>query len=315
MLSDIYHWIRKWAIRVNQKKYLENKKIQLNDEITFDDKIIGWLKKNPLLITASKQNKKHNISLDEIKKQIIREDEHRIFWNKPAWIVIHEGNFHENDINLNELLETYCAWQHKQLPQKKESDQPTTFKPSFGFRLDKDTSWVIVWAKTYEALQYINQMIRERRVSKKYCCIVNGHITQTVVAQEPLFKWFNATYGRAQTFVNHDKGLPSKTVFIPVKHVDLPWWGSVTVMVVQLYTGRMHQIRVHAAYHGFAIAGDMMYGDDLFNKFLAKRYKITRQLLHSYEYGFEDPRSHKQLIYQADLPSDFIRVAWDIQIK
>jgi 23S rRNA pseudouridine1911/1915/1917 synthase len=71
----------------------------------------------------------------------------------------------------------------------------------------------------------------------------------------------------------------------------------------------MHQIRVHAAYHGFAIAGDMMYGDDLFNKFLAKRYKITRQLLHSYEYGFEDPRSHKQLIYQADLPSDFIRVA------
>ncbi len=66
--------------------------------------------KQPFLAHSEKQLKKHNISIEDIKKQIVYEDDHWIFWNKPYGIVIHPGNFHLNDITLNDFLEAYVHW-------------------------------------------------------------------------------------------------------------------------------------------------------------------------------------------------------------
>ena len=80
-----------------------------------------------------------------------------------------------------------------------------TFTPSFGFRLDKDTSGIIVGAKDYEALQYLNKIIRERETKKRYLAVVRGKAPKHLMIDKPLFKGFNATYERAQTFVNEEK--------------------------------------------------------------------------------------------------------------
>ncbi len=63
-----------------------------------------------------------------------------------------------------------------------------TFKPSFGFRLDKDTSGIIVGAKDYEALQYLNEIIRDRKVKKKYLAVVKGKAPRSMIIDKPLFK-------------------------------------------------------------------------------------------------------------------------------
>lgn len=104
-LADIYSRIRKGAIKVNGKKKKENDKLVLGDRIEFSEEKLTL--KQPFMAHAEKIVKKHNISIEDIKKQIVYEDDHRIFWNKPYGIVIHPGNFHLNDITLNDYLETY----------------------------------------------------------------------------------------------------------------------------------------------------------------------------------------------------------------
>ena len=96
---------------------------------------------------------------------IIWEDEDWIAWNKPAGIVAHEGNKHTEDITMNQLLE------FKNLADKHSGvieEANKTFKPAFGFRLDKDTTGVLISAKNYPALQYINELIRDHNITKIY---------------------------------------------------------------------------------------------------------------------------------------------------
>lgn len=309
-LADIYSWIRKWAIKVNGKKKEENYKLVLGDIVEFSEEKLTL--KQPFMTHSEKLVKKHNISIDDIKKQIVYEDAHWIFWNKPYGIVIHPGNLHLNDITLNDYLETYVHW-----TWKKEWKDPqhmwATFTPSFGFRLDKDTSWLIVGAKDYEALQYLNQIIRDREVTKKYLAVVKWKAPAHMIIDKPLFKGFNATQERAQTFVNEEKWLESKTEFeciSTINHKDL--W-EISLLLVTLHTGRMHQIRVHVASENLPIIGDIMYGDDDMNNLAYRTQKISRQLLHSYGYGFYDCFSEKNLYIQTDIPQDISKLFPDIK--
>lgn len=147
-------------------------------------------------------------------------------------------------------------------------------------------------------------MIRNREVSKKYLAIVKGKAPKHMIIDKPLFKGFNATYERAQVFVNEEKGQESKTEFECIateNHKDL---GEISLLLVTLHTGRMHQIRVHLASENLPIVGDIMYGDEMMNNIAHKKQKISRQLLHSYGYGFYDCFSKKNLYIQSDIPSD-----------
>lgn len=127
-LADIYSRIRKGAIKVNGKKKPENYKLVVGDIVEFTEEKLTL--KQPFMAHAEKQVKKHNISINDLKKQILYEDDHRIFWDKPDGIVIHPGNFHLNDITLNDFLETYVNWSRKQ-EGKDPSEMGQTFKPSF----------------------------------------------------------------------------------------------------------------------------------------------------------------------------------------
>ncbi|MBP6911248.1 hypothetical protein KBC03_06760 [Patescibacteria group bacterium] len=130
---------------------------------------------------------------------------------------------------------------------------------------------------------------------------------------KPLFKGFNATYERAQTFVNTEKGLEAKTEFECVATRNDKELGDISLLLVTIHTGRMHQIRVHLTSENLPIIGDIMYGDEKLNHVAYAKYKVARQLLHSYGYGFYDCFSKKNIYIQSDIPSDIQKLFPDVR--
>jgi len=162
-----------------------------------------------------------------------------------------------------------------------------TFKPSFCYRLDKDTSGVLIAAKTYDALKHLNELIRTRDddIEKYYLAVVKwAPINQIIDA--PLFKGFSNKMWKGQTFVNHERWVNAISVIETLQTVTHPDLGVLSLIKVKILTGRMHQIRVHCAHIWFPVLGDIMYGDKTTNELLTKKFGIKRQLLHSYQYGF-----------------------------
>jgi 23S rRNA-/tRNA-specific pseudouridylate synthase len=82
---------------------------------------------------------------------------------------------------------------------------------------------------------------------------------------------------------------------------------DVSLVKVKLYTGRMHQIRVHLAHEGYPILGDIIYGNPVINRKLYKQLKINRQILHCSKYSFKDING-KKTSFEAQLPNDFDKI-------
>jgi 23S rRNA pseudouridine955/2504/2580 synthase len=302
-LTQIYSRIRKGQVKVNSRKQDEKYMLILDDVVMIHDRIV-----EEFHLGSKPKNTSPSLHIEQIRKQLIYEDENWIVWNKPPHLLIHPA--HDLwEITLNDYLESYCAYQSKNKPDNSTS---STFKASFWFRLDKDTSWVIIWAKNYLALQYVNEQIRLRNTIKRYIAVVSGTPKQTIDMQEPLFKWFSDIRGKAEVFVNREKWLESHTVLTPVLTTQDPYLGPISVVLLRLHTGRMHQIRVHCAYHGFPIIGDLIYGSHQTNTIAHKKHHITRQLLHCYHYGLPTyPSSAINQWYHrftAPIPTDIIKL-------
>jgi len=233
------------------------------------------------------------LSKEDILPLILYEDSERVAFNKPTWIVAHESNKHRKDLSMNDYLECYT----------KEYER-WTFKPAFGYRLDKDTSWVLIAAKTYESLQYFNQIIRNREINKEYLTIVSWKTPDHLVIDKPLEKSYNTHFDRAQMNVVKFWWLESKTEIFTVKtfyHHDL---GLISLLRVKLHTGRMHQIRVHVASEWYSVIWDLIYGNAAINRRCNKLLHIQRQLLHCYKYSFSD-RNNNLISVSAPIPEDF----------
>ncbi len=151
-------------------------------------------KKNPSLLISRKEKKIKKLSKEEIKKRIIYEDGNRVAFNKPTGVVLHESNKHRNDLSMNDYLEIYT-----------KGLENSTFKPSFGYRLDKDTSGVLIGAKNYEALQYINKIIRDHEINKTYVTLVTGNPPKHFIIEKALEKSYSEKFDRAQMIIN-EKG-------------------------------------------------------------------------------------------------------------
>ncbi|USN57212.1 MAG: hypothetical protein H6766_01820 [Candidatus Peribacteria bacterium] len=212
-LSDIFRRIRHRDIRINGKKTKENYRLHTGDIVSFhfsglDDRF---------KIAPTRDAKAELITLDDITPLIIYEDQDRIVWNKPPHMVVHAGNDHLDDLSLQDYLRIYTSRiKEGDRGSKRAIEDPlstsinlpqpsSTFQPSLCYRLDRDTSGVLVSAITYPALQHLNEQIRERKVHKVYQAIVAGITPEDRTADEPLFKGFNKTSGRGQSFVNREK--------------------------------------------------------------------------------------------------------------
>jgi len=306
-LKEIYSMIRKKDITLNGKKAKENQRIQIGD-------IIELRKENPAKTKEEKQEnyrKKQYLRYPQ-EEIILYQDKHRMVFNKPPHIAMHPWTKQEERLTLHELLVHFTQEQKEQKQQKtkkgKEWMEETseTFKPNFCYRLDKDTSGIVIAALSYPALQLLNRLIRERETSKKYHCIVVGKTPFKGEINEPLFKGFNKKLGKAQSFINHEKGLEAHTSYKRIKSIkNQILWTDISLLEVEIKTGRMHQIRAHLAHINYPILGDIHYGIAPINRILHKKTKINRQLLHASAYTFFDTIQKKEISIRCPLPQDF----------
>ncbi len=163
---------------------------------------------------------------------------------------------------------------------------------------------MLIAAKTYESLQYINQIIRERAISKHYFTLVAGKFPKHLIIDKAIEKTYNSKFARAQMQLNESDGLDSKTECRCEKTIQHKELGPISLVKVKLYSGRMHQIRIHLSSENFPVLGDLIYGKPVLNRIVNKSLHIQRQLLHCWRYEFKN-LDGKLIAFQAPLPQEF----------
>lgn len=169
-------------------------------------------------------------------------------------------------------------------------------------RLDRGTSGVLVLAKTRKALVRLHEMIREGQMHKTYKTLVKGDWqNDRQHVKFPLYKYVTAS-GERRVRVDEEQGLQSHSIFRLIER-----FGTVSLLEVDLLTGRTHQIRVHAAHLGFPLVGDEKYGDFEFNDEVEQGllgYPFKRMFLHAGSISFHHPVSGIDLKIEAPLPKE-----------
>lgn len=259
----IYKMLRKKNITLNNKKSDGKEKLKENDivKIFMADE------------TIEKFRGLFQIELPEpINLDIVYEDENVIFINKKTGMLSQKSK--ENDVSLNEYVISYLV-NEGQL----SIEDLKTFKPSVCNRLDRNTSGLIVVGKSLQGLQDMSKMFKERTLHKYYLAVVVGTINEPMKITGYLKK-NNKT--NKVTITNKTDGEYIETYYEPVKVLD-----DVTLLKVQLITGKTHQIRAHLSSINHPIIGDYKYGKKEINDIYKKKYGIENQMLHSYQLTFE----------------------------
>lgn len=283
-------------VKVNKKKVKEQYRLVVGDVVYIDDKIEMGSEDLSLLVWQ-KERKLEKVDIEKIKEQILYEDMHWIVFNKPSGISMQPGNKHRNHLSMSDYLEKYA-----------ETYKTATFKPSFGYRLDKDTSGVLIWAKTYEALQYINTVVRERAIDKYYLTIVLWKFPKHLVIDKPILKSYDKKFDRSSVKIDYREWLESKTECRLDHSFVHPLLGQLSLVRVKIHTWRMHQIRIHIANEWYPVLWDIVYGNLPANRILYTSLKINRQLLHCWKYSFFDSIQGKEMIFESPIPVDFSKL-------
>jgi 23S rRNA pseudouridine1911/1915/1917 synthase len=225
---------------------------------------------------------------------IIFEDEDLIVLNKPPGVVVHPGAGNRRGTLLHALL-AHCP---------ELTDIGDVSRPGLVHRLDKDTSGLMVIAKTALAHESLVRQFQARQVEKTYVALVWGRFH--LKAGEIVKDIGRHPSERRKMSVHARRGKPAATRWQVLKEFAPP----LTLVQLQPQTGRTHQIRVHLASLGHPVVGDAAYGGG------TARFKdqpllqgirplVTRQLLHAQALGFTHPRTGEALAFEAPLPEDF----------
>jgi len=223
---------------------------------------------------------------DKAGVKIIFEDKDLLVLNKPAGLVAHPAPSHRGT--------TLVDWVKAYFGPERAKLFPDPDRLGLVHRLDKDTTGIVVVAKTPVAQTALARQFQDRQVRKTYCAIVEGVPTsQDGVISAPVGRSLKNPSRMAVT----GSGRPSETTFSVLQPLK-----EVSLMQLLPKTGRTHQIRVHCAAIGHPIVGDLTYGAK--NRW-AEEFKITRPLLHAESLEFKHPRTGKILTVKAPRPADF----------
>jgi 23S rRNA pseudouridine1911/1915/1917 synthase len=228
---------------------------------------------------------------ENIPLEIVYEDEELVVVNKPAGMVVHPAAGAPNGTLANAL-----AHHFQQL-----SSRAGATRPGIVHRLDKDTSGLIVVAKTEEAHENLSDQFREREVFKSYVALVHGSVAQeSGRIDQPL-----ARDPRQRTRMAVVRGgRPALSLYRVRQRFE-----RFTLLDVEIKTGRTHQIRVHLQWLKHPVVGDKVYGEGRDKSIQdvhvrAALAATNRQFLHAAQLGFRHPRSLAPLRFEAPLPAE-----------
>ncbi|MEE1022806.1 MAG: RluA family pseudouridine synthase [Muribaculaceae bacterium] len=251
-------------------------------------------------IVMDRPRYENEIIAEDIPLTIVYEDDDLLVVDKPAGLVVHpgHGNYHGTLVNA-------LAWHFRDYPNYDVSD------PRLGLvhRIDKDTSGLLVVAKTPEAKTHLGNQFFHKTTRRQYVALVWGEMpssTGTIVgniARNPRNKLQMAVFDDP-TIGKH-----------AVTHYEvLESFGYVSVVKCILETGRTHQIRVHFQHQGHPLFNDARYGGDRmlkgntsgsYKQFIANCFEVCpRQALHARTLGFVHPRTGEEMDFESPLPAD-----------
>ncbi|MBS3905367.1 MAG: RluA family pseudouridine synthase [Simkania sp.] len=216
---------------------------------------------------------------EPIPLSILFEDEHLIVINKPINMVVHPGPGHPNGTLVNALL-YHCNL----------SVAPGDLRPGIVHRLDKDTTGVLIAAKHPIAHRKLVELFHSRSIKKTYIAICIGNPGNRTI-EAPIGRHPEK---RQEMSVNHDHGKPAITICTPLS----PCIDGLTLVKLELITGRTHQLRVHMQHQKTPILGDPVYGLPSMNQ----KWNAHTQLLHAAKLEFIHPLSGELLVLEAPLP-------------
>jgi 23S rRNA pseudouridine1911/1915/1917 synthase len=271
--SRLQHLIQDEDVLVNRSPAKPSQKLHAGDEIEVE-----------LIVAPSSQFQPENIPLE-----IIYEDQELIVVNKPAGLIVHPAAGVQTGTLANALV-----YHFDQL-----STTAGAIRPGIVHRIDKDTSGLLVVAKTETAHENLSDQFRERKVFKSYLALVHGVVVQdSGRIEQPL-----ARDPRNRTRMAIVRGGRSAISIFSVHRR----FERFTLLDVEIKTGRTHQIRVHLASLKHPVVGDEVYGSGRDNtvqdsQLRATIRKLGRHFLHAEQLGFTHPRTGEQMKFTAPLP-------------
>jgi len=224
-----------------------------------------------------------------ILPEVIFEDEIILVVDKPAGLVVNRSDTTQKVSTLQEWLETYL----------KLTGLGIGDRAGIVHRLDKDTSGIVIIAKTQSAFVNLQCQFKERRVEKKYLALVHGKIElaagtiKAAISRSPFNrKKFGVFLG----------GREAETEYKILRYYDIKKLGKFSYVELWPKTGRTHQIRVHLKYIGHPVVGDEVYAGR--KTYRADRRWCPRQFLHAAFLSFTHPQTGKSVEFSSLLPAD-----------
>jgi len=283
LASQISHWSRARLQRlidnedvlVNGKRAKSSYRLRAGDEIEVE-----------LISTPIESFTPENIPLD-----VVYEDDVLLVINKPASLVVHPAAGIHSGTLANAL-----AFHFQNLPSATGKA-----RPGIVHRLDRDTSGLMVVAKTESSMESLADQFRDRTVFKSYVALVHGHLeSESGLIDQPLAR----DQGNRTRMAVVRGGRNAVSLYKVRRRYQ-----RFTLLDVEIKTGRTHQIRVHLAWLRHPIVGDESYGggrDNMIQEahLRAEVRKLGRQFLHAEELGFNHPTTVERMKFKAPLPSE-----------
>lgn len=272
--SQLSRWLKEGTIVFLPRSLRPKDKVVGGEQVVVKKELVG--------------NKTYDDLPEPIVLDIIHEDDSLLVINKPAGLVVHPGAGNWQHTLLNALLHHEPRLQ--ELP-----------RAGIIHRLDKNTTGLLMIAKTLTAYTALVRQLQAREVERCYLALVRGHMVsggliQTYYGRHPK--------NRLKMAVT-SAGKEAITEYRVKKHYKV-----ATLLDVKLYTGRTHQIRVHMAHLHHPIIGDMLYGGTWHLSSVSEKLRhaiqsFKRQALHAYTLAFVHPLTNTPLLFSAPLPDDY----------
>ena len=287
--TKIQNGIDAGAIKVNDQPTKASYKIKPEDVVT---------------LSLPKPPRNTDLIAEDLPLDIIYEDEDLLVVNKKAGMVVHPAHGNWTGTLVNGLL-----YHFQNLPTSRNGE----IRPGLVHRIDKDTSGLLVIAKTEYAMTHLANQFFHHSTERTYIALIwgemkepkgtiTGHIGRSIRDRKVMSVYPDGEQGK--------HAITHYEVLKPLRYVS--------VIKCNLETGRTHQIRAHLQYKGHPLFNDAMYGGDKilrglqggsYKSFVDNCFKIMpRQALHAKSLGFDHPRTGERLLFDSELPEDFAEV-------